>query len=213
PATSGEQTEWCRTWASSPGASFRPGAISRATVPADADLRAVMAKFHEREKLVDCEEVADAVAQLPGHVAGVIPECLDCLARLPPALVLERLRQVPVVERGERCDPRRDQFVHQAVVEVQALEVWLTCPVREDPRPGDGEAVRGRAEVLHQGDVFLVAMVMVVGDVAGGAVADLPLRVRVCVPDRWAFAVLVPCALDLVCRGGRAPEEAFRELA
>ena len=51
----------------------------------------------------------------------------------------------------------------------------------------------------NQGDVFLVAMVMVVGDVAGGAVTDFPRRVRVCVPDRWAFAVLVPCALDLVC--------------
>src|SRR4029453_3688652 len=32
-------------------------------------------------------------------------------------------------------------------------------------------------------------------------------------PDRWALAVLVPRAFDLVGRGGRAPEEALGEFA
>jgi hypothetical protein len=45
---------------------------------------------------------------------------------------------------------------------------------------------------------------MIVGDVAGSAVAYFSRRVRVRVPDRGTFAVLVPGALDLICRSGRA---------
>ena len=43
------------------------------------------------------------------------------------------------------------------------------------------EPVRRRAQVLHQRDVFLVAVVVVIGDVAGGAVAESsPACVRMC---------------------------------
>src|SRR5690606_7074958 len=67
---------------------------------------------------------------------------------------------------------------------------------REDPRPGDGEAVSVGAEALHQRDVFLVTVVVVDRDVAGVAVLDLPGRVRECVPDRRTLAVLVPRPFD-----------------
>jgi hypothetical protein len=174
---------------------------------------AAVSHLDEGAELVDREEVPHAVAELLGHVAGVVGERLGRVARLPAAvLVLQGLRQVPVVERGERLDAGRLQLVHETVVEVQALRVRLTGPVREDARPANREAVRGRADVLHQRDVLLVPVVVVVGDVAGVVVRDLARRVGERVPDRRALAVLVPRALDLVGRRGRAPEEAFREL-
>ena len=79
------RTAWCRTWLSSPGGSFRPGAIECHRPAADIDLHAVMAQVHERAELVDREEVPHAVAELLGDVAGVVPECLGRVARLPAA--------------------------------------------------------------------------------------------------------------------------------
>ncbi len=76
-----------------------------------------------------------AVGDLLGRVAGVVSERLGRVARLLPALVLKRQRPVPVVERWERLDTRRNQLIHEAVVEVQALGVGLARALRENPRP------------------------------------------------------------------------------
>ncbi len=207
------RTAWCRSWFSSAGGSFSPGReFDARRLAAHVQLDPAVPHVHERVKLVEREEVLDAVAQLLGHVTGVVREGLGGVARLPAlVLVLQRLRQVPVVERGERRDARGEQLVHQPVVEVEALRVRLSGAVGEDPRPGDGEPVRRGAQVLHQLHVLLVAVVVVVGDVAGGVVGNLAGRVRVGVPDRLALAVLVGGALDLVRGRGDAPKEACRE--
>src|SRR5262249_10265406 len=64
----------------------------------------------------------------------------------------------------------------------------------------------------HDSDIFLVAVVVVAGDVAVVSVLDLAGRVRKTVPDRLAFAVFVPGAFNLVRRGSRTPPEAPRKL-
>ena len=71
----------------------------------------------------------------------------------PAAGVLERLRQIPVVERDEGLDAGLEQPVDEPVVEVEAGGVDLPAPGREDARPGDREAVGAEAEPLHQLDV------------------------------------------------------------
>ena len=84
----------------------------------------------------------DAVAELLGHVAGVLGERVHGVLRLPAAVaVLQRLRQVPVIQRRERLDPGRQQLVDETVVEVEALLVRRARALGEDPRPGDPEAV------------------------------------------------------------------------
>src|SRR5262245_13415900 len=84
----------------------------------------------------------------------------------------------------------------------------MACPVGKDTRPRDGEPIRIRADVsFHHRDVLFVSVVVVVRNVAGVAVLDLPWGVCVRVPYRFAFAVLVPCTFDLVRRCGRAPEK------
>src|SRR5262245_27222884 len=54
---------------------------------------------------------------------------------------------------------------------------------------------------------------MVVGNVAGIVILDLARRVRVGIPNRWAFAVLVPGTLNLIRGGSGAPEESLGKLA
>ena len=82
-------------------------------------------------------------------------------------------------------------------------------PVGEDAGPGEGEAEGLDAEVAHERDVLRIAVVEVVGDVAGIAVGGLAGGVREGVPDGGAAAVFVDGAFDLIGGGGGAPEEAF----
>ena len=67
----------------------------------------------------------------------VVGEPGDDVAVRPAAGVLERLRQVPVVEREPGIDPALEQPVDQPVVEVQALGFAGPRPVGLDARPGD----------------------------------------------------------------------------
>src|SRR5262245_65578663 len=84
----------------------------------------------------------------------------------------------------------------------------MARPVGKDARPGDGEPIGIRADVpFHHRDVLFVPVVVVVGNIAGVAVLDLPWGVCVRVPYRFAFAVLVPCTFDLVRRGSGAPKK------
>ena len=67
-------------------------------------------------------------------------------------------------------------------------------------------------ERLHDRDVFLVAVVVVAGDVAGLVLPDRARLAAEHVPDRRALAVGGGRAFDLIRRRGGAPDEALREL-
>ena len=81
-----------------------------------------------------------------------------------------------MIERRERLDAVGQQFVDQPVVEVEAFRVGRAVAVGEHPWPGDREAIGLDAELLDQRNVFLVAMIVIVGAVAVGAVLDLAGR-------------------------------------
>ena len=83
-----------------------------------------MAQFHERRALVEREEVPRPVAELFGDVAGIVRECVGGVAGFPPAAILQRLRQVPVIERRERRNVVGDEVVQEPVVEVEAFGIW-----------------------------------------------------------------------------------------
>src|SRR5262249_41261532 len=61
--------------------------------------------------------------------------------------------------------------------------------------------------------VLPVAVIMIVGDVAVVLVPDFSSRVRKCVPDRRAAAVLADGTFDLIRGGGRAPDKALGKVA
>ena len=114
-----------------------------------------------------------------------------------------------MVQRGIGLDAVGQQFVDQPVVEVEALGIWRAGAVGKYPRPRDREPVVLDAEIPDQADVFLVAMVVIVGAVPGRLVLDLARRVRKSVPDRAAAAVFIDGALDLIGRRGGAPRKTF----
>ncbi len=167
----------------------------------------------EREdvRLVEHDPVADAVAERAHDDPCVLREAIGRLARGPAARVLERLGQVPVVERHEGPDARGEQSVDHSAVVVEALRVRGALTRGLDARPGDREAVAGEVHGLEQLDVLAPAVIGIAGDVTRVAVLDLARRAGEAVPDRLAPAVLPGGAFDLV-RGGRgSPAEAARE--
>ena len=89
-------------------------------LPAGRVLADLVAEEADAPGLVVRHPVLHAVAQVTGDHVGVFGEGLGRGTGRPAALVLERLRQVPVIERGEGLDARLQQGVDQAAVEIQA---------------------------------------------------------------------------------------------
>src|SRR5262249_15788083 len=98
----------------------------------------------------------------------------------------------------EGFDAGRLQFVHEPIVKVESFGIWFAGSLWKNARPGNGKSIRTRPDALHQPNVFLVPVVMVIGDVAGVIILYIPRLMRVRIPDRQALGILVPCALDLV---------------
>src|SRR6266700_2535939 len=142
--------------------------------------------------LVQGDPPGDPVAERIGGQGGVFTEPFGRIALRPPPLVLQFLRQVPVVEGGRGRDAVPGELVEQRPVIVQAPLVDGAPAAGLDPRPGDGEAVGGQAQGGEQGHVLGVTMIGVTGDVAGVAAADLAWRVTEGVPHRGAPAVDAP---------------------
>src|SRR5690606_31198997 len=142
----------------------------------------------------------------------IADEGVDGGAAGPAALVLQRLGQIPVVDRDIRLHAAFQQLVDELVIVRDAFRVDGAVPVGNDARPGDGEPVRLRAEVFDQFDVFFVPVVAVAGHVAVVPVSDVARRVAEGVPDGQAAPVFIVRALDLVRRGGGAPDESLRKL-
>ena len=62
----------------------------------------------------------DAVAEGRGHDVGVLGEVVRRRPLRPATVVLERLGQVPVVQRHVRVDAGGEQLIDEPVVEVEA---------------------------------------------------------------------------------------------
>src|SRR5262249_24546717 len=107
----------------------------------------------------------------------------------------------------------RLELVHQPAVEVETFRIRRARAGGEDARPGDRKAVSLRTDRLHDRDVFLVPVIVVVRDVSGVIVLYMSRLVHVRVPDRRALAALVPGALDLVRGCSDAPVKALRKFA
>jgi hypothetical protein len=171
-----------------------------------------VAERHDHERLVQRDPHRYPVGEALRGGLRVVGEPVRGVPRQPAAaLVLKRLRQIPVEERGNRRDAGGEQRVGQPVVEVQAGPAGRALPVRLHPRPGDREPVRGQPQAGHQPDVARPAVVVVGRDVAGVAIPDHAGLAAEHVPDRLAAAVLRDRALDLVRGGGSAPREAGGE--
>src|SRR5665647_2754870 len=157
-------------------------------------------------RLVERGPHVDPIAQGLVHRDGVLGEQVGRVPVGPAALVLEPLRQVPVVESQPGPDPVAQQLVDQARVVVDAGGVDGAA-VGTDARTGRREPVGGQVKVGHECDVSGIAVVLVARHLAIVPVEDGAGNLREGIPDRVASTVLVGRALDLVRRGGSPPQE------
>ena len=184
-------------------------ALGGAVVPGRVQAGGV-AEERRAPRLVEGRPHVDPVAERVVHVERVLGEPVGGVAVGPAALLLQRLRQVPVVQRQPRQDAGIEQLVDEPLVEVDALRVERAA-VGTHARPRGREAVGLQPHRLHERHVVAVAVVVVARDVAVVAVDDGAGHAAEGVPDRVAAAVLVGGALDLEGGGRRAEEEVRRE--
>ena len=78
-----------------------------------------VAQHRDDVRLVHRDPVLDPVREALADQPGVLGEAVHRVAVQPAALVLERLGQVPVVERGHRLDVALQQPVDEPLVEVE----------------------------------------------------------------------------------------------
>ena len=129
---------------------------------------------------------AEAAHEL-GSVSG---ELRAGFARSPAALVLKRLRKIPVIERHVRGNALRVERVEQTAVEGPAFLVPGSFAERLDTRPGDRETIGLDAQFGEQRDVLFDAVVVVAGDVTVVAAGDLARSVGEAIPDRFSSSRL-----------------------
>ena len=151
------------------------------------------------------------VAEAVQHELHVVAEVGHGVAVHPAAGVLQRLREVPVVQGGHGLDAPGAQPVHQAPVVVEALLVDRAGTVRDDPGPADREPVGVQAQAGHEIQVRVGPVIVVAGDRAGVAVRHGPRNLAERVPHRGSAAVFIGRALDLVRGRGHAKQETGRE--
>ncbi len=158
------------------------------------------------------DEMARAIADaLDHHVRRVVGRSARRCRGGPAAAILERLRQVPVVETRPRLDAGFEQRIDQPIVEVETAHVDRAAAFGHDARPRDREAVGVEMPRRRGAHVLTPPVVVIAGAVAGVAALDLPRRVGENVPDAAAAPVLVERAFDLVRGGGGAEQETIGE--
>ena len=163
------------------------------------------------ERLVERRPVTHPIAQPLVHRGRVVGEAQRGVARRPAAAVLERLREIPVIERDPWLDRLPFELVEQALVEVEPGLVDRAAARRHQPRPREREPVDAGTELSEQGHVVAEAVVVIACDASRVAVEDRPRTGAERVPDRRSPAALLNGTLDLVGRGRRSPREPWRK--
>ena len=170
---------------------------------------AAVAQPHAALRLIEGKIVPHPPLKVRGHRGGIPGEGFCRISIQPAALVLQGLRQIPVVERDIRLDPCRKQRIDQPVIPCKARRVDYSCALWEDARPGNREPVRLQMHLFQQCNILCPAMVAVAGDVPGIAVPCFARHMAEGIPDGQPPAILLHCALDLIGCGRRAPDEIF----
>ena len=129
----------------------------------------------------------------------------------PAALVLQRLRQIPVVERGHWHDPARAHPGDQLPIECDSLLIDWPAAGWKQPWPRDREAVAADAKLRDGIQIFFPAVIMVTRQVASVTTTYPAERVGETIPDAFALTVLVPGPLDLIGRRRHAPQKVWRK--
>ena len=145
------------------------------------------------------------------HLFGILAEPLDGVPVDPTALILQHLRQIPVIQRDGGGDPGFFQLLKATAVVIHTLLVKLSRPVRQDARPRNGHPVGIESQCLHVAQVAVKLMVAVAGNRRSLAPERFARFCRKGVPDGGCASVLERAPLDLAGTGGTAPQKILRK--
>ena len=174
-------------------------------------LASAVASVAHHPRLVEGHPQLHTVPKCGEAEGCVVQEGIHHVLILPPATILQGLRQVPVEECGHRLDVRVQQAVNQLVVVGNAPGVGvMPLPSGEYAGPGDGELVDLGLEATEQGDVSVYLVVTVAGHLwrcwaLGGVLGPDS------VPDARPSSILGPASFHLKSSRGDTPEKAFRK--
>ena len=85
-----------------------------------------------------------------------------------------------MVDGDDGRDVDGEQPVDELVIVIERLVVDAASAIGQHAWPGDGEAIGVDAELTDDVDVFLPAVVTVVGDRVGGGMDPIRFRRRIC---------------------------------
>ena len=170
-----------------------------------------IAKICNGRRLVEQYPIRNAIAQHSDNLFDVVGKTRCRIAIRPSAGIFQGLRQVPVIERDQRTDFRFQKCIDDAAVIIGALGIYRSRSRRLNARPGNREAITVQIHGLHQCDVFGPAVVGIASYVSRIAILDFARRVRKAIPDRFALAVFLPRALNLISGSCGAPEKILRK--
>ncbi len=108
--------------------------------------------------LVEGDPTSNSVTEAPDDGRRVIGEAVGGRPVGPTTFILQRLRQVPVVERRDGCDAASEEPVDQPVVEIEPDRVDVAA-VGLHPGPRDGKAVGLQPELGHQIQIAVMSPV------------------------------------------------------
>ena len=168
----------------------------------------------ERSKFADCIAAADEYLRfIDGHPVGnPIRQCIDynfCVVNepirrfriQPAAFLVQGIRIIPVEQGNHWSNTSFQQSIDQIRIELNALLVDSTRPIRQNTSPADGEPIVFDAHFLHHLDIFPESVVMVAGNVSVFTMCNVTAFLTISVPDIFAFSVFEISSLYLIgCR-------------
>ena len=166
-----------------------------------------IAELENDLRLVERDEMGNAVTKMLCHHTSKAGKCLCCLPAQPATLVFQSLGQFPVIERHPWCDAMPQTAVHYAVIVAKTCFVPATVAVWVDACPARGKAVCAKAERCQQGDIIFKAVVAVAGDGTVFTVRDGTRFPAEYIPDAFPAAVSGGVSFCLVGAGGSAPDK------
>ena len=151
------------------------------------------------------QPVLDPVAEVFKQYLCIILEPLYRLRIGPGAFFIQRGRHIKVEHGNDGGNIVLQTFVDQIVIEIDSLLINLSGSFWKDAGPCDGKTVGFKAHLSHEGNVFLVVMIMIG---AGGKVSGA-LRQFFYILAGRPFAVFGVGAFYLISGSGCSPEEVF----
>ncbi len=117
-----------------------------------------------------------------------------------------------MIETEPRLDAGGEDCIDEPIVEGQPFFIGQSAARRRNARPSRRETISPNTEVLHQGDVLEVAVIMVARDIAGIAIGDLAGSAAPSIPYAGAAAIFLRSSLDLITRCRNAPDKSRGEI-